>query len=148
MLFPLSFPVLPGSSPHTRDKFKQTREEVEKLRIIPAYAGQITPVYRGEILFQDHPRIRGTNTIQQSLVFSDLGSSPHTRDKSHIPCLPSAQAGIIPAYAGQIHISTRLHQREQDHPRIRGTNMAHRRNLKSRGGSSPHTRDKWPKCPP
>ena len=71
-----------------------------------------------------------------------LGSPPHTRDKSFRSVYPFLYFGIIPAYAGQIYFITKCKCVYRDHPRIRGTNHATSFQLASCSGSSPHTRDK------
>ena len=73
---------MPGSSPHTRDKFEWVPGERVEFGIIPAYAGQIVFKRNSQYCFRDHPRIRGTNRSKVLLAVGSLGSSPHTRDKS------------------------------------------------------------------
>ena len=70
-----------GSSPHTRDKCCYFRQRCVPWRIIPAYAGQMESRQSLLSLFRDHPRIRGTNFENLSVLFLVIGSSPHTRDK-------------------------------------------------------------------
>ena len=91
--------------------------------IIPAYAGQIGGSYPYKPVHGDHPRIRGTNEIFDNSDLRILGSSPRTRDKFGIvvACIPTIR--IIPAYAGQIEGSIIKPVENEDHPRIRGTNV-------------------------
>ena len=113
------------------------------MRIIPAYAGQISQHRRFSYFVRDHPRIRGTNIKETRVPTLTPGSSPHTRDKlMGVFCLIAA-VRIIPAYAGQISEYIQLVWRYEDHPRIRGTNIARAAISASVGGSSPHTRDKF-----
>ncbi len=131
-----------GSSPHTRDKLKAIEGHLFLPRIIPAYAGQIFLHFYRHNTIRDHPRIRGTNEIEEPDEIAQAGSSPHTRDK-----LSSANRfllfhRIIPAYAGQIQMEESLHLINGDHPRIRGTNELTALGATRLGGSSPHTRDK------
>ena len=92
---------------------------------------------------RDHPRIRGTNTPAIVDEVSARGSSPHTRDKCNDKSKERHRGGIIPAYAGQI-VSNPLNETPvQDHPRIRGTNLAMVGLTIDYVGSSPHTRDKF-----
>ena len=51
-----------GSSPHTRGAPRETFEEVEGFRIIPAYAGSTTIPRMSFWCGRDHPRIRGEHT--------------------------------------------------------------------------------------
>ena len=71
------------------------------------------------------------------------GSSPHTRDKFKSYTQGDEDAGIIPAYAGQISFSSFFPFRKEDHPRIRGTNKSQDSDEDEDPGSSPHTRDKF-----
>ena len=111
-----------GSSPHTRDKLFIIVRASFSLRIIPAYAGQITEFSDGKKFSRDHPRIRGTNLFSLFFSLQNLGSSPHTRDKYCSASTFMQTLGIIPAYAGQIRDSVTENAKVWDHPRIRGTN--------------------------
>ena len=53
---------------------------------------------------------------------SEVGSSPHTRDKSPSSEESPSSTRIIPAYAGQIKNMPSAVLEIEDHPRIRGTN--------------------------
>ena len=123
---PTSFVVIlisSGSSPHTRDKFTRVISSNWKYRIIPAYAGQIFACDNINDKSQDHPRIRGTNIKFLSSLISHIGSSPHTRDKLLLIPKSDTKTRIIPAYAGQIMGDVLAAESEEDHPRIRGTNL-------------------------
>ena len=61
---------LPGSSPHTRDKFQDALDMGQATGIIPAYAGQMCYGTGTDGLKRDHPRIRGTNSRQTVPVHS------------------------------------------------------------------------------
>ena len=111
-----------GSSPHTRDKWRQITTRSTLIGIIPAYAGQIDKAVQNQIIRRDHPRIRGTNKIVRELSWHEVGSSPHTRDKY-------AKGGEIAGWRRII-------------PRIRGTNLNPIHRGMKMPGSSPHTRDK------
>ena len=56
----------------------------------------------GNVEIRDHPRIRGTNSYYLFILFTLVGSSPHTRDKSPEETNIWKTYGIIPAYAGQM----------------------------------------------
>ena len=73
--------ILPGSSPHTRDKHLGQMWKKLHLGIIPAYAGQTMQKDRFLPVLQDHPRIRGTNYTHNTGTSVRAGSYPHTRDK-------------------------------------------------------------------
>ena len=91
-------------------------------RIIPAYAGQISCRNKSYSRKRDHPRIRGTNFCFLLLPKRLTGSSPHTRDKYQSVFSTYRCRRIIPAYAGQILVVYVHIHKQQDHPRIRGTN--------------------------
>ena len=132
-----------GSSPHTRDKSGRSLAIFLNGRIIPAYAGQISPLCSRCLCYWDHPRIRGTNNISLKDSFSDEGSSPHTRDKLSSTSFGGFFCRIIPAYAGQIFRVVQIGFIYEDHPRIRGTNKSSFLANNFNQGSSPHTRDKY-----
>ena len=102
-ILPFCFLLLPGSSPHTRDKCKVIVAVLACFRIIPAHAGQISKCRICSSRFQDHPRTRGTNTAFDFFSLSNSGSSPHTRDKFPDGARHYGLQGIIPAHAGQIN---------------------------------------------
>ena len=112
------------------------------MRIIPAYAGQIFNRSACAGSREDHPRIRGTNSIRNARRHTVIGSSPHTRDKLKWIATNVPTWRIIPAYAGQIFIVKKHLCPQRDHPRIRGTNLPWIGFFQWRVGSSPHTRDK------
>ena len=88
-----SWLAIRGSPPHTRGKLAkhklrvggfglyQTPVVILGLGITPAYAGKITMWAQALLSVWDHPRIRGENLQEESLVPADLGSPPHTRGK-------------------------------------------------------------------
>ena len=67
----------------------------------PAYAGKTTPVSSTIRARQDHPRIRGENSITHALLPSFLGSPPHTRGKLALYKETILFIRITPAYAGK-----------------------------------------------
>ena len=69
----------PGSSPHTRGAPRETFEEVEGFRIIPAYAGSTGTTMATCARLTDHPRIRGEHWSFLPTIDAGGGSSPHTR---------------------------------------------------------------------
>ena len=137
-----SLSPVPGSPPHTRDKFFRLSEGREGERITPAYAGQILKFSIRMMESQDHPRIRGTNSPIADDVSNCSGSPPHTRDKFSLGLAGLGLFRITPAYAGQM-ILVRIGKKSiQDHPRIRGTDFSNSSTLLYPLGSPPHTRDK------
>ena len=131
------------SPPYMRDKSLSGSIKARREGITPTYAGQIKIYDHHETGYRDHPRIRGTNSNPNIFTSCTLGSSPHTRDKLRYMTIMKQVTGIIPAYAGQISSLPLLSHSVRDHPRIRGTN--HDKAILDclKGGSSPHTRDKF-----
>ena len=89
-----------GSSPRMRGALKNTCAEIDKLRIIPAYAGSTSwpRVLRRQA--QDHPRVCGEHPSTPRLRESKRGSSPRMRGAQCFCPWTQAMRGIIPAYAG------------------------------------------------
>ena len=132
-----SLSPVPGSPPHTRDKFFRLSEGREGERITPAYAGQILKFSIRMMESQDHPRIRGTNFSNSSTLLYPLGSPPHTRDKCQARRLKARSPRITPAYAGQITCEDVEARYREDHPRIRGTNVVNERPCEHIQGITP-----------
>ena len=132
--------MLYGSSPHTRGARIAHRQETQRYRIIPAYAGSTEPRPTARGGDEDHPRIRGEHAALASQAHSIAGSSPHTRGAQTHTSAPTRHTRIIPAYAGSTPRRRLQSRMRADHPRIRGEH-----NMSSpigglMGGSSPHTR--------
>ena len=89
-----------GSSPHTRGAPPQNHARRRRDRIIPAYAGSTSSSCSTCSSHSDHPRIRGEHNLLLWAMFSNNGSSPHTRGAPRGALSCSLAAGIIPAYAG------------------------------------------------
>ena len=129
-----------GSSPHTRGARRVAGAREVRLRIIPAYAGSTrlrSTVSRSP---RDHPRIRGEHLSGEPAVWSETGSSPHTRGAPMQEIDIYNGLGIIPAYAGSTVAPPRRRARKPDHPRIRGEHLLEPAWRRIVSGSSPHTR--------
>ena len=130
----------PGSSPHTRGAPRSRAAKAPLARIIPAYAGSTRASAMNRRCWADHPRIRGEHSATTIRWKKEPGSSPHTRGAR--PGIPSHKLGvrIIPAYAGSTESPSRPTSSAWDHPRIRGEHTHPSSTVKTRVGSSPHTR--------
>ena len=111
-------------------------------RLIPAHAGKTCSTRQNWRPPGAHPRSRGENTAQFSVLLEEGGSSPLTRGKL-IPraCIPGVP-GLIPAHAGK---TPRRHGRRATppaHPRSRGENLGSAGFDPCGEGSSPLTRGK------
>ena len=93
---------------------------LNKIRIIPAYAGPTLMRFMAEEGFKDHPRIRGAYVLPIHTLHRLKGSSPHTRGLPSALKILRAIYRIIPAYAGPTFLIASLLLSTEDHPRIRG----------------------------
>ena len=109
-----------GSSPLSRGILSLRRETCQRIRIIPALAGN-TEVLQAHLTWSwDHPRSRGEYfMVPPSLVIS-LGSSPLSRGiRGGVPG-PEPGLRIIPALAGNTSRIPESCYGLADHPRSRG----------------------------
>ena len=113
---------------------------LERLRIIPAYAGSTALDFQAGLTWRDHPRIRGEHWPPPAGRSGCGGSSPHTRGARLRRRQSSDRSGIIPAYAGSTGSSPPAAARRSDHPRIRGEHQSAMMTYLTLSGSSPHTR--------
>ena len=92
----------------------------------------------------DHPRACGANHLVEDGRQRAAGSSPRMRGKLLLRDVREPRPRIIPAYAGQTHISTSVTGRWTDHPRACGANATAVDNCVPGDGSSPRMRGKRP----
>ena len=108
--------------------------------IIPAYAGNTSPMPGALLPDGDHPRICGEHSSWPVDSGCSLGSSPHMRG-TLVRLLWSARpAGIIPAYAGNTCRPAMVDVHPRDHPRICGEHVSRSSSPMAYGGSSPPMR--------
>ncbi len=112
-----------GSSPQTWGTLAGHEERDLTGRIIPACAGNTAgrPVPCRSC--GDHPRLRGEHPIQLMTFAQKPGSSPHTLGTHDVAPHRGADAGIIPASAGNTAYNTNPTGATGDHPRIRGETL-------------------------
>ncbi len=111
-----------GSPPHTRGQHPEDLEFLPTCRITPAYAGTTSYAWIVALGFEDHPRIRGDNTLLKEIRWNLVGSPPHTRGQLFTQNSCDDSGRITPAYAGTTLMLLILMQKSRDHPRIRGDN--------------------------
>ena len=89
-------------------------------RIIPALAGNTSPVLNSATGTKDHPRSRGEYAGYVLGILTSTGSSPLSRGIQF--GVPTGQrlCGIIPALAGNTCAPVESRRRPTDHPRSRG----------------------------
>ncbi len=109
-------------------------------RIIPAYAGNTTPISCFTSTAADHPRVRGEHYAFCISPVTLFGSSPRTRGTRPKTLGDDEAHRIIPAYAGNTLIARLDKETTPDHPRVRGEHVGKAENGAVTGGSSPRTR--------
>ena len=137
-------PTSTGSSPHARGTPACLRKRPHTRRIIPACAGNTGVGVGVWLLCGDHPRMRGEHTAVTWLLSGTVGSSPHARGTLPHPGGWTQHHGIIPACAGNTGADHSNHQRQRDHPRMRGEHSHLARKRVHDQGSSPHARGTRP----
>ncbi len=135
-------PVVVGSSPHMRGKPITARHIHVRRRIIPAHAGQTTPLSLKTYENSDHPRTCGANLATLKDKGVGDGSSPHMRGKRKSSTGSRTYIRIIPAHAGQTSPSASSWISSTDHPRTCGANEVSSVVAIVVTGSSPHMRGK------
>ena len=89
-----------GSSPRMRGTRKRLSFHQVHIGIIPAHAGNTLNILREYDSRGDHPRACGEHRSRERRVGAIRGSSPRMRGTRSITPNPFANAGIIPAHAG------------------------------------------------
>ena len=129
-----------GSSPHTRGTHYARAARMGLQRFIPAYAGNAAGLLALRRRLPVHPRIRGERRFIVQRVIFQSGSSPHTRGTHIVNIENDGKRRFIPAYAGNAPPIAKRSRSGSVHPRIRGERHTASDGLKTRTGSSPHTR--------
>ena len=132
-----------GSSPLTRGKCSDGLSSPARQGLIPAHAGKIDTIKSNGFRLTAHPRSRGENAFVVAYNKSETGSSPLTRGKFGDHGLNRVPDGLIPAHAGKMKSTSRIHVRRTAHPRSRGENLWQDWHVRTREGSSPLTRGKF-----
>ena len=134
--------VRTGSSPRMRGKLRVERGRDDKIRIIPAHAGQTHGRRYMADRTPDHPRACGANKGAFAQTLSADGSSPRMRGKPEHRHPGHGHRRIIPAHAGQTSPHAIMPPRSTDHPRACGANGSMTCAFRSCSGSSPRMRGK------
>ena len=138
----LNLAVHAGSSPLTRGKLHDARQERHRPRLIPAHAGKTSRTGPPGLSGAAHPRSRGENSLDGLVVDLATGSSPLTRGKLTARSCTSFGTGLIPAHAGKTDLEAAGQPIVTAHPRSRGENDDAAGARRLRHGSSPLTRGK------
>ena len=134
--------VRTGSSPRMRGKLRVERGRDDKIRIIPAHAGQTHGRRYMADRTPDHPRACGANSTKYNARHMPTGSSPRMRGKPLRFLVFDPCGRIIPAHAGQTRARSRRPYPPTDHPRACGANYNGTYSTFDDLGSSPRMRGK------
>ena len=135
-----------GSSPLTRGKRPDAREDAGYQGLIPAHAGKTSPARRASSVTRAHPRSRGENVFQAAKKVAARGSSPLTRGKRRDALIDFVPRRLIPAHAGKTALMPWRTASVSAHPRSRGENARSPICARPTDGSSPLTRGKRSSC--
>ena len=129
-----------GSSPLTRGGRIHLRLNLQRFRLIPAYAGRTTKGPGNNSWKGAHPRLRGADFPTMVAATVSRGSSPLTRGGRATLHTLIASIGLIPAYAGRTPRPLRRGRHAGAHPRLRGADSCLQPHYMPPRGSSPLTR--------
>ena len=129
-----------GSSPLSRGIPEAYRPRLNRIRIIPALAGNTYGWQELTCPRWDHPRSRGEYAAAFQLGSMYMGSSPLSRGIRRAACHRASARRIIPALAGNTRCKKRHLQLHWDHPRSRGEYNHEGPGMRNGIGSSPLSR--------
>ena len=116
-------------------------DHIERIRgIIPAHAGNTTPMIPRISQAWDHPRACGEHDCVPLDFPLDSGSSPRMRGTPSFPTNVRGCIGIIPAHAGNTLYRMLVSERDWNHPRACGEHEISVLILRLSQGSSPRMR--------
>ena len=125
-----------------RGKDCRSADNVQRIRITPAYAGKRQVRCRCPPERQDHPRLCGEKFTCFTIVFPPDGSPPPMRGKGTGGVAMFVNKGITPAYAGKSFALRLGGGGIRDHPRLCGEKSFSSSVFKSAPGSPPPMRGK------
>ena len=137
-----------GSSPRVRGRRDLVQRLVDRLRLIPAGAGQTSPGRDHQTRSSAHPRGCGADGPGCRFIVTAPGSSPRVRGRRAGTVFPAERVGLIPAGAGQTSAATTAAMAVAAHPRGCGADGLRTRRMVSRSGSSPRVRGRPPAAAP
>ena len=111
-------------------------------RITPACAGKRFLCRLPFRTIWDHPRVCGEKRVLMPLAISSWGSPPRVRGKERLSLIGGPLIRITPACAGKSANPCFWLPLEQDHPRVCGEKLYHRRYIGLYLGSPPRVRGK------
>ena len=129
-----------GSSPRGRGTPTGDLEAPDRIRFIPAWAGNTT-VFPSQVIHPSvHPRVGGEHLSIFHCYSSKTGSSPRGRGTRFIPKTPTDSIRFIPAWAGNTLPRCDLCAPLPVHPRVGGEHYAAHWLPRRSTGSSPRGR--------
>ena len=129
-----------GSSPRLRGTPACRLQWLLRLGIIPALAGNTDEPHQAHGWTRDHPRACGEHSTVCAPYPMEGGSSPRLRGTLNDLCGRVADAGIIPALAGNTVRARTPRRSPRDHPRACGEHICVITLRIPSGGSSPRLR--------
>ena len=115
-------------------------DELDKLRITPACAGNTEAINETKEVLEDHPRMRGEHGTGIVVPLPILGSPPHARGTPAEAMKCKGKDRITPACAGNTRRLGLGRHQGQDHPRMRGEHIISFFHPSTSSGSPPHAR--------
>ena len=111
-------------------------------RNIPAYAGKTCLICSNMMIFPEHPRVCGENSISDAELLEQLGTSPRMRGKRRPNSRNPWRFRNIPAYAGKTLGRFSWFPQGWEHPRVCGENFFEKFCSACASGTSPRMRGK------
>ena len=129
-----------GSPPLARGTADRQGRPCLPAGITPACAGNSATGAEAKNAPWDHPRLRGEQYTQVSLLLRLAGSPPLARGTGFHSFFASLDMGITPACAGNSGNHVDAQAFVEDHPRLRGEQMLHAVTCAQQRGSPPLAR--------
>ena len=114
--------------------------EVERIRFIPAWAGNTPFISPCMVSATVHPRVGGEHIRDWKLLMIFSGSSPRGRGTHHRLSDHARALRFIPAWAGNTSAPTNRVSSSAVHPRVGGEHPGGYHGMGKRAGSSPRGR--------
>ena len=131
-----------GSPPPMRGKDCRSADNVQRVRITPAYAGKSQQDHGDRQYLWDHPRLCGEKPPEAPAGCCPAGSPPPMRGKEFCVKQKHFAVGITPAYAGKSHRKLWIYSFRKDHPRLCGEKKSRGYVRTAKIGSPPPMRGK------
>ena len=136
--------ALTGSSPRSRGTPTVDIDKMERLRFIPAFAGNTAGSHSHAAQLTVHPRVRGEHTTAGWPNEICAGSSLRSRGTPRLAGATTCSLRFIPAFAGNTPCPVDSCSCRSVHPRVRGEHVAGVVADRRHRGSSPRSRGTLP----